>query len=353
MPFLSKIEVNKIYNNGTLAERHNMSRTLAENKRALTFKSLYGVTTQTEILKVFKEELLQFKIMRDNGEYSLLDEHIEASKIFSKYTLAITFLFSLSTIKNNLKAYKKVITDVRGGDTLQKKFYFEGLYTTVSETTNNKKDERSTDINKMPLSVIDEIKRVRKILDANSFNVLKNQNFEQVRSYYLAYILGLSIGRRFTEIFKTIKIHKKGNDFYFIGLLKKKDSLKNQQLKAHILELSPLEARKYLHELRTFLNDKLKEKNKSLDGLSESQINSTFSKVYNNAIARISNKKAPNFHELRHFYTITYQDIYLSQNPHLKDNSKEELESIFKDIRYTILGHEIKSDTTSTYITFK
>jgi len=330
-----------------------MTKILIENQRTLTFKALYGVTTQTEILKKFKEETLNFKVKRDNGEYSLLDEEKEASKIFSKYTLAITFLYSLATIKNNLKAYKKVITDIRGGDTLQKKFYFEGLYSTVSKTTETKKNKRNTDFKKMPLSVIDEIKRVRKILEKNSFNVLKNQTTEQVRSYYLAYILGLSTGRRFTEIFKTIKIHKKDNDFVFIGLLKKKDELKNQQLKAHILELHPLEARKYLHELRAYLNDKLKDKKKTLDDLTESQINSTFSRVYNNAVARISNKKAPNFHELRHFYTITYQDRYLAQNPHLKDNSKEELESIFKDIRYTILGHEIKSDTTSTYITFK
>ena len=330
-----------------------MNRTKTENQRASTFKALYGATTQTEILQKFKKEVLDFKKVRDSGAYSLLDEHIEASKIFSKYTLAITFLYSLPSIKNNLKAYKKIITDVRGGDTLQKKFYFEGLYTTVSKNTKTRTETKKTDIEKMPLSIVDEIKRVRSILENNRFKILKNQTKEQVRSYYLAYILGLSTGRRFTEIFKTIKIHKKGNDFYFIGLLKKKDSLKNQQLKAHILELSHIEARKYLQELRTYLNNKLKGKNKTLDDLTESQINTTFSKVYNNAVARISNGKVPNFHELRHFYTITYQDIYLSQNPHLKDNTETELEAIFKDVRYTILGHEIKEDTTSTYITFK
>ncbi len=331
-----------------------MNKTLIANQRAITFKALYGVTTQTEILKGFKKEVQGFKAMRDNGEYSLLDECEESSKIFSKYTLAITFLYPLATIKNNLKEYREVIKEIKGGDTLRKKFHFEGLYTTVSKNTEKEKQKRETNFEKMPISVKDEIKRVRNILDTNSFGrIRKNQNMEQIRSYYLAYILGLSTGRRFTEIFKTIKIHKKNNEFVFIGLLKKKDELKGQQIKAHILELSPLEARKYLNELRTYLNDKLKGKNTSLGELSESQINSMFSKVYNNNILKISDKKVSNFHELRHFYTITYQDIYLAQNPHLKDNSKEELESIFKDIRYTILGHEIKSDTTSTYITFK
>lgn len=327
-----------------------MSRTMIDNQRVSTFQALYGVTTQTEILKNFTEELKEFKTIKNDDDY----KNLEASRIFSKYVLAITFLYSLATIKNNLKAYKKVITDLRIGEVLQKKFYFEGLYTTVSKTTKEKILIKKDTDKQMPLNVLEEVSRIKSILEKDSFKVSKNQTKEQVRSYYLAYILGLATGRRFTEIFKTIKIHKKNDDFAFIGLLKKKDSLKNQELKAHFLGLSALEARKYLSELRTYLNTKLeKEKDTTLEELTENQINAIFSKVYNNAVARISNKKAPNFHELRHFYTITYQDIYLAQNPHLKDNSEQELSVILQDVRYTILGHEIKEDTTSTYVTFK
>jgi len=327
-----------------------MSRTHTENQRAITFKAIYSVTTQTEVLESFKEELLEFKKIKNDDDY----KNSESSRIFSKYILAITFLYSLSSIKNNLKEYKKVITDTRIGDILQKKFYIEGLYTTVSKATKTKVEVRKETDKEMPIDVISEIKRVKVILEKNKFSIRKNQNHAQVRSYYLAYILGLSTGRRFTEIFKSIHIHKKENDYVFVGLLKKKDSLKNQQLKAHFLELSPLEARKYLHELRTYLNAKLKkDKSTSLEELTENKINTIFSKVYNNAVARISNKKVPNFHELRHFYTIAFQDIYLAQNPHLKGNSIQELSVILQDVRYTILGHEIKEDTTSTYITFK
>lgn len=327
-----------------------MSRALIENQRASTFKALYGVTTQTEILKKFKEELAEFKTIKNDDDF----KNLEASRIFSKYVLAITFLYSLASIKNNLKAYKKVIAELRIGEVLQKKFYFEGLYTTVSKTTKAKIEVKKDTDKKMPMNVLEEINRIKSLLETNRFLVTKNQNEAQVRSYHLAYILGLATGRRFSEILKTIKIHKKNNDFVFIGLLKKKDSLKNQELKAHFLGLTALEARKYLNELRTYLNGKLqKEKDTTLEELTENQINTIFSKVYNNAVARISNKKAPNFHELRHFYTITYQDIYLAQNPHLKDNSKQELSVILQDVRYTILGHEIKEDTTSTYVTFK
>jgi len=327
-----------------------MNRTHINNQRARVFQALYSATSQTEILEQFKEELLTFKTIKNDDDF----KKDEASRIFSKYVLAITYLYSLPSIKNNLKAYKKVISEVRAGNDISKNFYFEGLYGTVTKSSEQNKEKRKTTDEELPIDVISEIKRVRKILELDKFNLKKNQNHAQVRSYHLAYILGLSTGRRFTELLKSIKIHKKNNDYVFIGLLKKKDELKNQQLKAYFLELSPLEARKYLQEFRDFLNNKLqKDKNISLDDLTESQINTTFSKVYNNAVTKISNKKVPNFHELRKFYTITFQDIYLEQNPHLKDNSEQELSVILQDVRYTILGHEIKNDTTSTYVTFK
>jgi len=326
-----------------------MSKTELDNTRILTFKSLYTVTTQKDILELFKQDVKAFKAIKNDDDL----KNDESSRIFSKYVLAITFMYSLSSIKNNLKAYKKVLTDARVGDILQKKFYFEGLYTTVSNVTKTKVEAKKASNKTMPIDVVAEIKRVRSILERNSFKVLKNQSTKQVRSYYLAYILGLATGRRFTEIFKTISIHNKNNEFKFVGLLKKKDGLKNQQLKAHILELSHKEAQSFLTELRAYLNAKLKEKKLSLDDVTEAQINTIFSKVYNNAVVRISNKKVPNFHELRHFYTITYQERYIAQNPHLADNSEQELSVILQDVRYTILGHEIKDDTTSTYVTFK
>ena len=326
-----------------------MSKTILENSRAEAFFSIYGVDSQKEILEQFKRDIVEFKNIKNDDEL----KEMESSRIFSKYALAITFMYSLATIKNNLKAYKKIITELRAGEIFQKKFYFEGLYTTVSKATEKKVIERKESNKTMPFEVVAEIKRVKKILDNNSFKVLKNQDKKQVRSYYIAYILGLSTGRRFTEILKTIKVHKKDSEFKFIGLLKKKDSLKSQHIKAHILELSFKDVQDFLSELRAYLKVKLAEKKITLEDATESDINRIFSKVYNNAVLRISAKKVKNFHELRHFYTIAFQDIYLAQNPHLSDNSEQELSVILQDVRYTILGHEIKDDTTSTYITFK
>jgi hypothetical protein len=103
-----------------------------QNARAIAFKNVYGVATQKEILKLFKEDCLVHKSIKNDDE----ERELSASALFSKYVIGVTFLYSLSSIKTNLKLYKKIITELRLGDIVQKKFYFEGLYTTVTKMTN-------------------------------------------------------------------------------------------------------------------------------------------------------------------------------------------------------------------------
>jgi len=78
-----------------------------------------------------------------------------------------------------------------------------------------------------------------------------------------------------------------------------------------------------------------------------------FGRVYNNAVIRISGKKVPNIHELRHFYTIEHQEQYIRNNPHLRDLNQSDLEVVLKNVRYTVLAHELGIDTTATYVTIK
>ena len=327
-----------------------MDKTQLENTRIMAFQSLYGVSTQKEILSFFKEDCIKHKKIKNDDEA----REKSASALFSRYVLAITFLYSLSSIKSNLKTYKEIIKEFELGDVVQKKFYFEGLFTTVSKMTQNKIDEKKEEKKDLPFRVENEIKRIRKILNQNNFKVSKNQTEEQVRSYYISYILGLSTGRRFTEILKTISIKSREEGYFFEGLLKKKDSLKNRQLEAKLIELTPKEVNQYLKELRAYLNKKLaKDKKPLLDELDEKKINTIFSRVYNNAIVRISDKKVPNFHELRHIYTLSHQQKYFFDNLHLSRLNEEDLEAVMRNVRYTVLGHEIKEDTTLTYVVLK
>jgi hypothetical protein len=223
------------------------------------------------------------------------------------------------------------------------------------ELLNNTNIEIKKDKNKsLSFDVSQEIRRVRDLLDNREYKVANNQKEEQVRSYYLSYVLGLSTGRRFTEIMKTVSIQKRGDKYVYSGILKKKDSLKNQSLNSYVIELSYKEINAYIKELREYLNGKLlKDKKISLEEVSEDKINTIFSRVYNNAVNRISGKKVPNFHELRHIYTVSQQERYISSNPHLESLSKEDLEVVLRNVRYTVLGHELKADTTFSYVVIK
>ena len=325
-------------------------KTQLEVSRATAFKSLYGVSTQKEILELFKQDCIEHKSIKNDDEA----KEESASKLFSKYALAITFLYSLSQIKNNLKNYKKIISELRLGSVVTQKFYFEGLSMTVNKTTKAKREVREETGKKMPFNLTEEILRVEKILKTNSFNVAKNQTINMVRSYHIVYILGLATGRRFTEIMKTVSVVKRGNKYFFKGLLKKRDEVKNKLVPAYFLGLSYTAINAYLKELRKYIDKKLQEdKNLRLEDVTENQISTIFGRVYNNAVVRISGKKVPNVHELRHFYTIEHQEQYIRNNPHLRDLNQSDLEVVLKNVRYTVLAHELGIDTTATYVTIK
>jgi len=323
-----------------------------KQQRAKLFKSVYGVETLEEILEVFRADYKAIKNIEGTKSESLQ----RAINIFQRYLLAITYFYRVSSIQNNLQLFRKVIKE-EGGDLeifLMNKdtgiFHIGGgkgssipsIYKVLSDGKEKKINEREANINNSTFEVISEIKRVKNILDTKSYNpVASNQNEDQVRSYYLAYILGLSTGRRFTELLKTVTIHRLKSGLFFRGILKK-DLTGSRQIEANIIYLSETEVKGYLKELRTYLNAKLKAtKKKSLAVTTENEINSIFSKVYNNAVKRISSDKVPNFHELRHHYTITGTEMFK------RDGESE------RETRYRILGHELKEDSTRTYATTK
>jgi len=320
---------------------------MEKQERIELFKSVYGVESTKEILEVFRADYREIKNIEGTKSESLQ----KAINIFQRYLLAITYLYKISSIHNNLQAFKKVIKE-EGGELEEytlKAFHFGGgkadkipsIYKLLSAKTTKKIEEREVNEGNSDFEVISEIKRVKVKLENSSYSVASNQNPQQVRSYYLAYILGLSTGRRFTELLKTVTIHSLKSGLFFRGILKK-DLTGSKQIEANIIHLSEEEVKGYLKELRTHLNAKLKAtKKKTLTATTENEINSIFSKVYNNAVKRISSDQVPNFHELRHHYTITGTELFK------RDGESE------RETRYRILGHELKEDTTRTYATTK
>lgn len=315
--------------------------------RADLLKTVYGVETTKEILEVFRADYKEIKDIEGTNRESLQ----RAINIFQRYLLAITYLYKISSINNNLQAFRKVIKEEKGEieDYVLKAFHLGGgkdskiqsIHKLLSSKVTEKVEQREQKESKSDLEIVAEIKRVKSLLDTNSYTVKSNQQPQQVRSYYLAYILGGSGGRRFGEVLKTSKIRKKGSSYIYTGILKKDGSSKTE-IEVNLIGLTIEEYKAYQRELRSFIDSKLlTTKGKSLKDTSIGEINNIFSKVYNNAVKRISNSKVPNFHELRHHYTIKGTEMF-----------KREGESE-RETRYRILGHELKEDTTRTYATIK
>jgi ribosomal protein S13 len=308
---------------------------MSEDLRKETFKTVYGVETIKEVSEQFRLEYRKLKNKKNAFD--------EVSSLFQKYVLAITFMYSIPSIKNNLGIFRKIINQEGGiwKESVKSTFYIFDVYKAVTTKTAQKIETKEEVKKDLEINVKLEIEKIKNILSTKSYHVARNQNVEQVRSYYLAYILGLSTGRRFTEIFKTVNIRKKGKKYIFNGILKKDKNQKNE-VEANILYLSVDEVKEYMKELRKYINTKLKTtKKKTLKETSEEEINTIFSKVYNNAVKRITEGKIPNFHELRHYYTIEGTKVFK------KENESD------RDVRYRILGHHIKEDTTRTYKTIK
>jgi len=143
------------------------------------------------------------------------------------------------------------------------------------------------------------------------------------------------------KILKTVTVHSLKSGLFFRGILKK-DLTVSKQIEANIIYLSETEVKGYLKELRAYLNNKLKAtKKQTLTATTPNDINGIFSKVYNNAVKRISSDQVPNFHELRHHYTVAGTQMFQ------REGESE------RETRYRILGHELKEDSTRTYATTK
>jgi len=302
--------------------------------RKQTFLTVYGVETIKEVSEQFRAEYTKLKNKKNGFD--------DVSNLFQKYVLSITFLYSTTSIKNNLGIFRKVVNQEGGiwKETVKSSFYIFDIYKAVSASTSEKLAEKEEEDKELSLNVKEEILNVKELLSSRTYKVARNQKEDQVRSYYIAYILGLATGRRFTEILKTVTIVKKDNNLFFEGILKK-DKQQQSEIEANLLYLSLEEVESYLTELRVFIDTKLKAKKKTLKTATENEISTIFSKVYNNAVKRITDGKLPNFHELRHYYTIEGTEIFR------KINESD------KDVRYRILGHHQKADSTRTYKTIK
>jgi len=222
-------------------------------------------------------------------------------------------MYSPSSIRNNLVKFKNVINKEGGkykANALEA-FTVEEIYKPLKKKDEAKKRELKKEVregtadsqNIDPATIVNQIKELRKTITTKSYKVAKNQKEEQVRAYFILALLGLATGRRFTEILKTLKMSKRGKKIFFDGLLKGND----EKIEGHIIELSYKEVQGYLRELRKFIDT----------DLTENQINSKYSRVFNNAVKRLLGYK--NVKDLRHNYAIAGSQLFKRDNETIED----------------------------------
>jgi len=272
-------------------------------ERMELFNSIYGVNRMNDILELFRADYNSVKNRSLEG----------VQKLYKKYSYAIFFMYSPSSIRNNLVKFKNIINKEGGkykANALEA-FTVEEIYKPLKKKDEAKKRELKKEVregsadsqNIDPATIVNQIKELRKTITTKSYKVAKNQKEEQVRAYYLLAILGLATGRRFTEILKTLKMSKRGVKFYFDGLLKGND----EKIEGHIIELSYKEVQGYLRELRKFIDT----------SLTENQINAKYSRVFNNAIKRLLGYR--NVKDLRHNYAIAGSQLFKQENETIED----------------------------------
>jgi hypothetical protein len=273
--------------------------------RVEEFEMIYGVSKMNDILELFRTDYKSVKNKSLEG----------VQKLYRDYSYAIFFMYSPSSIRNNIVKFKNIINEEGGKykSNAIDSFTIKNIYTPLKkrekEVKKELKDEvragKSDSQNVDPTIIEDKIKELRKIITLKSYNpVAVNQKEIQVRAYHLFAILGLATGRRATELLKTFSLSKRGNKIYFNGLLKGND----EKIEANIIELSYKEVQGYLRELRKFADTK---------ELSESQVNNKYSRVFNNAIKRLLKYK--NVKDLRRNYAIAGSQLFKRRNETIED----------------------------------
>jgi len=284
--------------------------TTLQTERRETFKEIYGVETFSEILELFKKDYN--KVKNTNAE--------KGKELFRDYSYAIYFMYTPSTIRNNLVKFKNVIKEAGGKyeKNIYNMFTVDAVYAPIKKRDTERKEEKkelimrgeNTKIN--PQVTKDKIRELEKKLTDKDYSVGKNQSKEQVRVYIIFTMLGLATGRRFAELLKTLKFSKRKHNIYFEGLLKGNE----KKIVGHIIELTYQEARQYLNELRAFVQT---------NDMTIAELNPRYARIFNNSIKKLVGVSAK---ELRREYAIAGSELF-----------KEGNESVEQTIT-RILGHK-------------
>jgi hypothetical protein len=275
-----------------------------EEQRAEIFLEIYGVSRMGDVLKNFTKDYNSCKNVSAK----------KAQSLYQSYSYAIFFMYSPSSIRNNLVKFKNVILENGGKHqaVALQSFTIESVYAPIKRKDVERKRElkkalrsnvsASADVESVEI-IKGKIKELQRILEERDYLIRGNQTEEQVRAYYILALLGLATGRRFTEILKTLHVINRLGFGFFSGLLKGND----EKIEACIISLSIKDVQSYIREIRRFVKT---------GDMTEAEVSAKYAKVFNNALKRLGFK---NVKELRHSYSVAGSHIFRRENETTED----------------------------------
>ena len=207
---------------------------------------------------------------------------------------------------------------------------YEASQAKVTASTKEKHIERDTYNIEYIKSIISKLKDS---ITTGNIQKTRQQTQERAITYVYATYLAFVTGRRQIEIIKTLKIVKKGNEWFYEGLAKKNED--NISIKAYSLD-NDFEK---LAELLEYIQKTL-----GTQDMTKMQANSKFNNSFNNAFKKLTGTNFT-FQDAREIYA----DILWSESD--DNNSTWNSEQAFKA---KVLGHSISQDrltATEHYMT--
>ena len=254
------------------------------------YHKIYGVTKSKDILNTFEKSLGRVRYPAD------------AYRLRIHYEPFISFGRSVSTIKNVINDFKRIIKNSNISDTKKKWLISafslpEGYYYAVNEASEKALEQRKEEGEKSDFSIDEFEKAVSDLYEKGMDKSLKfwnkklgsRQTPELIRAYHLATYLALVTGRRLVEILKTMKLRKYRNSVRISGILKKKE--KDDSYDLLVLD-DPNKVVEALRELRKIFN---------CTELNEKQCSKKYSAIFSRFV-RDYFKREISFHDLRALY---------------------------------------------------
>jgi hypothetical protein len=313
-------------------------------------KDIYGVTTPREIQAQFKEKL-------ENAHNT-----IDIQKTVCEY---IPYCWignkKLSTTSSYYSDMRKVIKGLKNENYRETGLNLflppQSLYETVQAKVEEHKKEEIRNKNVFDLKKVEEtIKRLKKLLLADTIPLTARQTEERERAYIAYSYLTIVTGRRQVEILSTLKITQKKDIWQYCGITKDRED--GKCIDAYALDNDFKFLNMILEYVQDFvtieinetINKKVKKETdskkaaqlrKELEVLyfSEKEINRKFYGIFSNALKRITNTSLK---------PSDWRGIYAEILWLKRDTKKENSHIDKRDFKAKVLGHKYDGKLSAT-----